>query len=160
MRHLAWTLCAVTLVAAGCGGSSATLKRVFPPLGGFSITVPSNWPFASGDSEGDHVTYFWYDPHDPFAKLRIVVSGCRGCVTKNQGNTPYPRGDLPQDATVTKKSDPYTLSFRKHDRPYRDDGMVVVTHNSLRVTGSFIIDLWLPDKNQTEAAQILASFRQ
>jgi hypothetical protein len=157
-----WALVAVVVVvAAGCGGgSSGALKRVRPPHGGFSIELPSGWKFRDASYPSNHSTYFWTDPHDSFAKLKVVGSGCVGCVTKNQdATTPDPSGYVPTGATVTASSDPYVASFQQFDTPYPDDGMVVVTHDGSNVTGSYTVELWLPEKQSAKATQILASFR-
>jgi hypothetical protein len=154
-------LAVLLALVVGCGGgNSHALRRVSPPHGGFSIELPSDWRFLDASYPSDHATYYWYDPHDAFAKLRVIGSGCVGCVTKNNdGVTPNPSGEMPQYATVTARSDPYVLSFDDFDTPYSGKGMVVVTHRGSDVTGSLILELWLPEKDAAETTQILASFR-
>ena len=135
---------------------------MYGPRHSFSVLLPADWKFRDASYPSDHSTYYWYDPHDAFAKLEIVGSACVGCVSKNSdGVTPTPSGELPQHTTVTAHSDPYVESFNRFDTPYSDNGMVIVTHpaNSSGINGSIIVQLWLPLKEQTESAQILASFR-
>lgn len=149
-----------SLVLAGCGGGSSTALKTFHlPYKAGTIQLPGNWRFRDGGAVGDHSTWFWYDPNDAFAKLRVIASGCGGCVSTNNGVTPYPRGELPQFATVTAAPDAYTLAYQVYDTPYPDDGMVVVLHKASTIEGSIIVDLWLPTKLNAEAAQILASFQ-
>ena len=143
--------------------ASAKLKRFYGPRHSFSVLLPNNWKFRNASYPSDHSTYFYYDPHDAFAKLEIVGSGCVGCVMKSdiQGTPGYeqpnPSGELPQYATVTSRPNQYVESFNVFDTPYEDDGMVIVTHSGTNITGSVIVQLWLSKKEQTEAAQILSS---
>jgi hypothetical protein len=158
-RFVVVAACALALSA--CGGASGTaLKRVTIPFKAGTIELPGNWRFRDAGSVGDHSTWYWYDPTDAFAKLRVIGSGCVGCVSKHaDGRTPNPRGEMPQYAAITAAPNPYTLSYQVFDTPYPDDGMVIVTHSGSGITGSLILDLWLPPKKSAEAAQILASFQ-
>jgi len=158
--RLAVVLVTVAVIAGCGGGSSHALKSFSPPGNGFSIQLPSDWKFRDASYPSDHSTYYWYDPHDAFAKLEVIGSGCVGCVTKNNdGVTPDPSGEVPQGATITANADPYVTSFNTFDTPYTVKGLVVVTHRGAGVTGSWIVELWLPDKKQAEATEILASFQ-
>ena len=157
MRRLGLCL-VVGFVLAGCGGSSTALRRVSFPYKAATIELPSNWKFRDASYPSDHATWYWYDPHDPFAKLRVVFSGCVGCVSTNSG-TPDPRAELPQYATVTAAPNQNTVSYTVFDTPYPDSGMVVVTEDRGHVAGSLVLDLWLPQKDSAEAAEILASLR-
>jgi hypothetical protein len=152
-------VCALALSA--CGGASGTaLKRVTMPFKAGTIDLPGNWRFRDAGSVGDHSTWYWYDPRDSFAKLRVIESGCGGCVSKNaDGLTPEPHGEMPPYAVVTAAPNPYTLAYQVSDTPYPDDGMVMVTHSGSGITGSLTLELWLPPKRSAEAAQILASFQ-
>jgi hypothetical protein len=148
-------------VASGCGAAPSGLKQTTLPNNAGTVELPGNWRFRDASYPSDHATWFWYDPTDSFAKLRIVASGCGGCVSRNNdGVTPYPQGEMPQFATVTASPDPYTVTYQVFDTPYADDGMVIVTHTGSTITGSLIFDLWLPTKRHAEAAQILASFQE
>jgi len=74
------------LVLAGCDSGSSTALRPFHlPYKAGTIDLPGNWRFRDGGGVGDHSTWFWYDPNDAFAKLRVIASGCVGCVSKNSG---------------------------------------------------------------------------
>jgi hypothetical protein len=156
----AFAACVVCTGAAHGGPSGVSLTRFSLPDKAGSIRLPSDWRFKNASYPSDHSTWFWYDPNNSFAKLRIVASGCIGCVSKNaDAVTSYPRGDLPANAIVTASPSPYTILYRVFDTPYQNEGRVVVLHDDSGVTGSDILDLWLPAKKSAEAARILASFQ-
>jgi hypothetical protein len=151
----------VTVKAAPHGSSNAPLRRFDLPSHLGTIELPADWRFRDASYPSDHSTWFWYDPGDAFAKLEIVDSGCEGCVSKsvNGVTVANARAMVPGDAVVTAAPDPFTVAYRVFDAPYSDDGMVIVTRKGSKITGSVILDLWLPDRRAAEAAQILASLR-
>ena len=152
---------AAVLVLSACGSRNGALKRITVPKSKMTIELPGNWRFRDATYPSDHATLFWYDPHDAFAKVEMVISGCVGCVSypeKNDYTTPDPRAEVPQFATVQRSADPYIAPFHLFDAPYEDDGTVIVLHRGSTIAGSVVLQVWLPAKKQAEATQILASF--
>jgi hypothetical protein len=152
------------LSLAACGGSggsnSRALKELSAPGHAWTVTVPGDWRFRDASYPSDHTTWYWYNPNNPFAKLRVVVSACVGCVTKNlDGVTPNPRAELPANAIVTASPNRYSVNYRVFDTPYPDRGLIVVTRDASGITGSMVADLWLPGKKSAEAKRILSGIR-
>lgn len=157
--YLAFPL--IILTACGGSGGSAKLKQTSIPSGGWKVGIPASWKFKDASYPSDHSTWFWTDLSDHRSKLRVVLSGCVGCVSKNfDGVTPNPRADLPTGAVVTAAPNRYTILYSKASSPYPDEGKIVVMRQGRQITGSLIADVWLPKGESAEAAQILDSFRQ
>jgi hypothetical protein len=158
------TLAAGVAVAgvAIAAGNSAPLTRVSPPNGSYSLLLPSSWRFKDASYPSDHATHLWWLPSNALEKAEIVLSGCIGCITKNDdGHTPYPRGELPGNVISTYRISPWKLAYLAYagDDPYPDNGVIVITRQDGHITGSFRIDLWLPQSQHHLATEILNSIR-
>ena len=147
---------------AAASMTSPVLVLRTPPGRGYTVLLPRDWRFKNASYPSDHATHLWWFPANALEKAQVVMSGCVGCVSKNNdGVTPYPEGELSSDVTGTYKISPWKLAFEEYstDDPYPDNGVIIVTRSNGRITGSARIDLWLPQSQHHLATRILNSFR-
>jgi hypothetical protein len=119
------------------------------------VSLPAGWS-ARQQSIGDHTTYWWTDPSDPFRRIEVVISGCYGCARDSAGN-PAPVMVVPPNSSVSAISR-IKVGFVDYstDDPYPGNGIVVVpTGTNL---GYALVELWLPDNEHATATTILNSF--
>ena len=149
----------LSVATAGSAGPTA-LHRVHPPDGAYSLLVPLGWRFRDVSYPSDHATHLWWTPRDPLARAVVVLSGCEGCVFAS--GAPNPAGAVP-DASQHHRISLNVLAFQgpydQAEAGYYDNGLVLVTHQGGRITGSVRIDLWLPYSQHALATKILDSFR-
>jgi hypothetical protein len=165
MRLARLALVALALVFAAA--PFATAGSGFPPLkwrsgahGFYDVPLPASWRFKNASEPSDHATYLWFDPTNPLRKLRITISGCVGCVSTHNYTVSYPQGELPPGVTSTYRISPGKLAFTAYstDDPYPDSGVVIVTRHDGAISGSIILQLWLPDSEHKLATYILDNF--
>ena len=172
-------LLAAMVLLAACSGSSAhsaptttspatsvpgapdtALVAKSPPGGAYSIMLPASWQFRDASYPSDHSTHLWYDPTDPLRSLRVVLSGCEGCVRLPGSSDPTPHPELalnPNDGVPTiAHLSPDEIGFQRFgtDNPFPDNGIVEVLSN-----GYAEVDLWLPPSEHATATSILNSFK-
>ena len=142
-------------------GATAPLHRVSPPHGGYSVLLPRDWRFHDASYPSDHATHLWWEPKNALMKMTVVLSGCIGCVTTSNYTKPNPAGELPEGVTSKVRLNKWEMAFQVYttDDPYPDNGIVIVTHNSKGISGSVIVNLWLPTSQHKLATTILRSLR-
>jgi len=167
LARLAPVLCALALAAAGAAGVPAASRSPLPPLrwgtglhGFYTVPLPVGWRFKNESYPSDHATHLWYDPANRRKKLLVVVSGCVGCVSKSNATVPNPQGGLPRGVTSTYRISPGKLAFAASSAadPYPDNGVVIVTRHGKTISGSIVLQLWLPAAQHGLATYILDNF--
>ena len=172
MRSVRLALLALAFCILGNAAVSSAAVRhpaaaSFPALkwrtglrGFYTVPLPVTWRFKDASYPSDHATQLWYDPANPLKKLGVVVSGCVGCVSRHNYTDPYPQGELPQGVTGTYRISPGKLAFTAYatDDPYPENGMVIVTRHGRAISGSIILQLWLPASQHKLATYILDNF--
>jgi hypothetical protein len=139
----------------------ARLHRVYAPGRAYSLLLPSGWRFRDVSYSSDHATNLWWTPADPLARAVVVLSGCVGCVSTNNGKTPNPAGAVSDASTHRISLDELAFSgpYDRAEAGYDDNGLVIVTKARGRVNGYIRLDLWLPPSERSRATAILNSFR-
>ena len=138
---------------------TSALRRVCQ--NGYCLTLPSSWRYRDAGSEGNHVSYYYWNPDNALKQLVIVQSGCVGCVTKNaDGIHPNPSGEFPLNVTDQREVSPYETRYRAYGTrsPYPTDGFVYVTHTDKGINGSIVFALDLPETQKPLAERIIDSF--
>jgi hypothetical protein len=168
-KALVPALLAAALVAGGDALTSAQpaaaagpqLHWTQPPSRVYRVLVPVGWRYRNATYPSDHSTEFWFSPTNPLEKLEVISSGCEGCVSVNyDGHTPNPYGMLPDGVFQKHLLNRYVATFSGlvSDDPYPMNGVVVVTHQGTKITGSWVVSLWLPYSLRTTATQMLNGF--
>lgn len=102
-----------------------------------------------------------WNPDNALEQLRIVDSGCIGCVTKNNvGVTPDPNGEIPDSAVSRHEVSPYEIRYTAYEgrSPYPTKGFAYLAHDDKGISGSTIFELDLPEAKAAMARQIVDSF--
>ena len=146
----------VTLASGVAGASTATLKRVSPAGGGYSVELPSTWRFANASYPSDHATHLWFDPANALRKMLVVLSGCAGCALQEGA-----KAGVPQYATNVHRLSASEDVFQvfTDDDPWTANGISILTRYHGRVAGYVSVELWLPPSQHALATTILNSFR-
>lgn len=159
------SLAAVLAVASGAS-ATPTVASLAPlvwrsaPGHAYVVPLPRGWRFRNASYPSDHATHLWYDPANALRKLIVTLSGCQGCVENGSPDRPNPAGELPQGVVSTYRIDARKLAFEAYttDDPYPENGVVIVTERGGHVTGSIILQLWLPQSQHNLATYILNNF--
>ena len=163
MQVLGSLLTALVAVALNASGPTAgpSLQPTSPPGGGYTVLLPSGWRFDKLASTSGKTVHLWYDPANPLARIRVTLSRCNLCVTKNSdGRTPSPQRALPPHASMLTRINRWQITYTTPPTPrgYPDRGFIALTHRHSQIRGYARVDAWLPTNLQATSSAILSSF--